>query len=405
MNAMIVYTIGLLCVAVLVAMVARRLHLPYTVGLVVTGIVLAVARLQTGALLTHDFIFDVILPPLLFEAALSLHWRELRRDMLPILTLSTLGVLISAAVVTAGMTFFLHWTLAPALVFGVSIAATDPIAVIAMFKDTGIKGRLRLLVESESLFNDGAAAVLFALTLAWAEGSSGGAAALSGTLPLLATMIGGGIGIGLACGAAAIVLIGRTADYLVETTVTTVAAYGSFLLAEHFQFSGVLATVATGLLMGNLGILKDSEQDILSADGRRFVLAFWDFGAFIANSLVFLLIGLAVASIPFASLGWPALLATIALVSVARALTVYPLCQLFRRSRWAIPLAEQHVLWWGGLRGALALALALALPEGFAHRTDILIAAFGVVVFSVIGQGLTMPWLLRRLGFIAGSKD
>ena len=157
MDTTLTHTVGYLGVAILVAIIARRMHLPYTVGLVVAGVGITVAGLETGATLTHDFIFDVILPPLLFEAALSIHWRELRRDMLPVVTLSTLGVVISAVVVAAGMVKFLAWPPAPALVFGVLIAATDPIAVLAMFKDTGIKGRLRLLVESESLFNDGVA--------------------------------------------------------------------------------------------------------------------------------------------------------------------------------------------------------------------------------------------------------
>ena len=144
-------------------------RLPYTVGLVLTGIALAVTGLETGAMLTHDFIFDVILPPLLFEAALSIRWRELRRDLFPIVVLSTLGVVISASAVAAGMARVLSWPAAAAIVFGVLIAATDPIAVLAMFKDTGVKGRLRLLLESESLFNDGVAAVLFALVLAWGQ--------------------------------------------------------------------------------------------------------------------------------------------------------------------------------------------------------------------------------------------
>src|ERR1017187_4468717 len=398
MDIILTRTIGLLGVAILVAIIARRLRLPYTVGLVITGIGLAIARLQTGAMLTHEFIFDLILPPLLFEAALSMHWKELRRDMLPILTLSTLGVLISAVFVATGMVYFLNWPLTPALVFSVLIAATDPIAVIAMFKDTGIKGRLRLLVESESLFNDGVAAVLFALILTW--GTNGESIAAGAVTRVLVLMAGGGILVGLACGRVAIALAGRTSDYLVETTVTAVAAYGSFLLAEHFHFSGVLATVAAGLLMGNLGVLRESEEQVLSSSGRTFVVAFWNFAAFIANSLVFLLIGLSVANIPFEGLGATALLSTIGLVLVGRALTVYPLCLLLRHSTWAIPTKEQHILWWGGLRGALALALALALPPNFDHRNEILIAVFGVVVFSVVVQGLTMPWLLRRLGFL-----
>jgi monovalent cation:H+ antiporter, CPA1 family len=402
MDITLTRTVSLLGVAIIVAIIARRLRLPYTVGLVITGIGLAVARLDTGAMLTHDFIFEVVLPPLLFEAALSIDWSELRRDLVVVLTLSTLGVVISAVVVGAGIMHFLGWPAAPALIFSVLIAATDPIAVIAMFKDTGIKGRLRLLVESESLFNDGVAAVLFALALTWAQAADGGAITTAVVARELALMAGGGVFVGIAVGWAAIVLAGRTSDHLVETALTAVAAYGSFLLAEYFHFSGVLATVAAGLLMGNLGVLRES--NILSPDGRASVVAAWEFAAFIANSLVFLLIGLRVASIPFTGLGATALSVAIGLVLVGRVFTVYPLCLLFRRSAWAIPMREQHVLWWGGLRGALALALALALPPSFPLHDEILIVTFGVVVFSVVAQGLTMPLLLRKLGFLPQKK-
>lgn len=392
------HTISLLGVAILVAMLARRLSLPYTVGLVVTGIGLAVTRLETGAMLTHDFILDVILPPLLFEAAINIHWRPLSRDMLLVLTLSTLGVIVSAAFVAAGMAFLLSWPAMPALVFGVLIAATDPIAVIALFKDIGVTGRLRLLVESESLFNDGVAAVLFGLTLTWTQSLQG--ASMSGAMVALtlAKVVGGGVLIGIACGLVAIAFAWRTSDHLVETALTAVAAYGSFLLAESFHLSGVLATVAAGLLMGNLGVLiEDEGRAALSSQGREFVIAFWEFAAFIANSLVFLLIGLRVAGMAFADVGWAIVPVATLLVLAGRAVSVYPLCLPFARSRWAVPMREQHILWWGGLRGALALALALALPISLPFNNDILIATFGVVTFSVVVQGLTMPMLIRRL--------
>jgi CPA1 family monovalent cation:H+ antiporter len=400
MDAIARSTVSLLVVATLVAIVARRLSLPYTVGLVVTGIALALAQFTTSPVLTHDFIFDVVLPPLLFEAALHIRWHELKRDLLPVLTLSILGVVVAALVVAAGMAYLLNWPIAPALVFGVLIAATDPVAVIAMFKDTGIRGRLRLLVESESLFNDGVAAVLFGLVLAWASSSGVTTASAASVALALGVTSVGGIVIGLAVAAVTLVVAGRTTDHLTETMLTTVAAFGAFLLAERLHCSGVLATVAAGLLTGNVAVQDGRKWKILSDEGREFLVAFWDFGAFVANSFVFLMIGMTVARIPFAALGTTALLVAIGLVLAGRFLSVYPLCWLFRGTRRAIPLREQHVIGWAGLRGALALALALALPPSMPFHDEVLIAAFGVVVFSIVVQGLTMKPLLRGLGLL-----
>ena len=401
MDVVIGQMLALMVIAIFVAIVARRLSLPYTVGLVLAGAALAISRYDTGVRLTHDIIFDVILPPLLFEAAINIPWHELRRDMVPVLVLSILGVVISAIVVSLGMAWLLGWPFASALVFGVLIAATDPVAVIAMFKDTGLGGRLRLLVESESLFNDGVAAVLFGLALTWAQGQTG--STLDAIWSLVA-ITGGGIALGLATGALGIVIAGRTGEHMVEAAVTGVAAYGAFLAADALHVSGVLATVSAGLLMGSAGIRGSASRWGLSGQGKVFVLELWDFAAFIANSLVFLLIGLAVARVPFEQVGWGTLAAAIALVSIGRAATVYPLSQLFARSRWKIDVRKQHVLWWGGLRGALALALALALPSTLPLRDEIVIASFAVVVFSVLVQGLTMTPLMRCLGLLPTAQ-
>ena len=223
MDVVIGQTLALMVIAIFVAIAARRLALPYTVGLVLAGAVLAFSRHDTGLRLTHDIIFDLILPPLLFEAAINIPWRELRRDMTPVLILSIAGVVISAAVVAFGMTWLLAWPFASALVFGVLIAATDPVAVIAMFKDTGLGGRLRLLVESESLFNDGVAAVLFGLALTFAQGQAQGP--LQGGWSLL-TVSGGGVALGLAVGLLAILVAGRTGEHMVEAAVTGVGGKG-----------------------------------------------------------------------------------------------------------------------------------------------------------------------------------
>ena len=399
MDRVIASGIELLGVAMAVAIVARRLALPYTVGLVATGLALALARLPLDLTLTHDVLFEVILPPLLFEAALSISWRELKRDLAPVLALSTVGVLVGAGVVAGGLVWALAWPPAPALAFGALIAATDPIAVIAMLREAGVKGRLRLVIESESLFNDGAAALLFALILP--------ALTLSGAPTPLAiaaqTLLigGGGVAVGAAFGGLAIALAGRTDDHLVETALTAVVAFGSFLIAERIGASGVLATVAAGLVMGNLGVLAPSDgRFALSAQGRQSVVVFWEFAAFVANSLVFLLIGLAMAEAATrgAGIGAGAIAVVVGLALAGRAATVYLIALAFAPTRWALGWRRAHFLWWSGLRGALALALALSLPADAPYRDQILVGAFAVVAFSALVQGLTAGLLLRALG-------
>ncbi len=399
MDQMLTQIIGLLIIAVLVALAARWLKLPYTVGLVGVGIILAATQSPADLQLTPDFIFEFILPPLLFEAAINIHWRELKRDLTIVLSLAIFGTVIAAAVIAAGLAM-LGWPLKSAAMFGILIAATDPVAVIAMFKDNGVGGRLRLLTESESLFNDGVAAVLFVLALGWA---TDGDISAAHDIEVFLITVGGGIFLGALCAGAALAIAGHTADHLVESTITAVTAFGSFQLAQHFQCSGVLATITAGMLVGNFGVLAGDDQSRMTAQGRDFALALWEFIAFIANSLVFLLIGITVAKIPFSQLGFSALGGIILLVLLGRAAGVYPLSFLFNKTRHAVSFGEQHVLWWGGLKGALGLALALALPDTLPMRNEILIATFGVVSFSIIAQGLTMPLVLKRFGFIGAG--
>jgi Na+:H+ antiporter len=379
----------LLLIAALVAIVARRVRLPYTVGLVAAGSVLALFPFGSGLTLTRELIFTAFLPPLVFEAALYLSWKELRRDLAVILVLATVGVVVSAGVTAAGMRYLVGWEWQAALLFGALIAATDPVSVIATFKEAAVQGRLRLLVEAESLFNDGTAAVLFSVVLVAAEG--GASDGLSVTRALAATVLGGLFWGGIV-GGGVLVLAGRTDDHLVEITFTTIAAYGSFLLAEHFHTSGVLAALTAGILIGNLGSLGS-----ITDRGREAVEAFWEYVAFVSNSLIFLLIGVRLAHQPFQTFLTPVLVG-IALVILGRALAVYPCCLLFARSDRRVSLPHQHVLFWGGLRGALALALALGLPASIPRREAITTVAFAVVAFSVMVQGLTITPLLRALG-------
>ena len=381
----------LLFVSALVAMLTRRLHLPYTVGLVLAGMALYFSHVYIKWHLTKDLIFSVFLPPLVFEAALFIHWRDLKKELPVVTLLATAGVVLAAAVTAVGMHYALAWDWGSAIVFGVLIAATDPVSVIATFKESKAHGRLRTLIESESLLNDGTAAVAFVAALGVIAGGHETVLSIGGAL--FVTIIGGVL-IGGIIAYLFMLLAGRTPDYLVEITFTTLAAYGSFFVAEHFRCSGVLAALTAGLVVGNF-----RSSGSISAAGRHALGPFWEYVAFVANSLIFLLIGAQEAQQHFKGLWVPVLLA-IALVTLGRAATIYPLCALFARSRLKVDMRHQHVLFWGGLRGALALALSLSLPEDFPRRDLIVVITFGVVAFSVFAQGLTITPLLRRLGQI-----
>ncbi len=386
----------LLFVSSLVAMVTRRLKLPYSVGLVIAGLALALLPFGFDMPLTPELVFTVFLPPLIFEAAIQIPWKPFRRELPLLLLLVTLGVVMAAGIVAAGMHYLIGWSWLGAAFFGILIAATDPVSVIAMFKTVKVEERLHLLVESESLLNDGVAAVGYALLLAVAAGGETSALGMSGKLLFVSL---GGIAAGAAVAGPLLLIAGRTTDHLVEITLTTLAAFGSFLLAEHFHMSGVLAALTAGLIVGNVGWMGS-----ISDSGRPAVLSFWEYIAFLANSVIFILIGGAEASVPILPvLGAAAVAAVLALIG--RAASVYPVAALFRRGALAVPAGYQHILWWGGLRGALALALALALPHSVAERSEIISVAFAVVAFSIFVQGLTMEPLMRRLGLIRDPEQ
>jgi CPA1 family monovalent cation:H+ antiporter len=381
----------LLFVSAMVAMLTRRVRLPYTVGLVLAGMALYFFHVSIKWHLSKDLIFSVFLPPLVFEAALFIHWQEFRKELPVVTLLATVGVGLSATVTALGMHYLLAWDWASAVVFGVLIAATDPVSVIAAFKESKGHGRLRILIESESLLNDGTAAVAFVAVLGVLSGGHATVASVSGAL--FVTIIGGAA-IGGAIAYFFMLLAGRTPDYLVEITFTTLVAYGSFFVAEHYHCSGVLAALTAGLVVGNF-----RTSGSISAAGRHALGPFWEYLAFVANSLIFLLIGAREAQQHFEGL-WIPVTVAIVLVTLGRAVAVYPLCAVFVRTRLKVAARHQHMLFWGGLRGALALALALSLPDDLPQHDVIITLTFAVVAFSVFVQGLTITPLLLRPGRI-----
>ena len=382
----------LLLIAAIVSMLVRRLNLPYTVGLTFAGIAIALFSLDIDIPFTKEVIFSAFLPPLIFEAAFAMHWRELKRNFGVVVSLATVGVVISIAITTAGLFYIVGWPLLPALILGVLISATDPVSVIATFKEAGVGGRLRLLVEAESLFNDGTVAVIFGVAVA-AVGATEALTFGGVALTFLKTVFGGIVCGGLV-GYGAVLLAGRTDDHLVEITFTSIAAYGSFLLAEHFHLSGVLATLTAGVIVGNVGSLG-----AITDRGHEAVESFWEYVGFVANSLIFLLIGIRLAKVNVLA-EWLPVLVTIVFVTLGRAVAVYGVTAGWTRSSQRVSLPHKHILFWGGLRGALALALALGLPENLPLRAEIITVAFAAVAFSVIVQGLTVTPLLRYLGEI-----
>lgn len=385
-----------LLMSAVIAMLARRFQLPSSVSLLVSGFLLARLPLAPQLTLTHDLIFNGLLPPLIYEAALFLPWRELRRNLALVTSMASLGLVLAATTTALGLHLLLDWPLLPAASFAVLIGATDPVSVIASFKEARIGGRLRLLIESESLFNDGTAAVLFGLLASLGQGVMPSAA---GIALETARVVAGSIGCGVLVALLLRQLARQSDDPMVALTLSVVVAYGAFMVAEHFALSGVLSTLAAGLVMAGEGAPSGP------ADGARLALeTFWEFAAFVANSLVFLLIGMAEARQDFQGMLLPAC-GAIVLVLAGRACAIYPLAACFAHTRQRLPWADQHLMVWGGLRGALGLALALSLPAALPLREQIVSLTFAVVAFSVLVQGLSFPPLLRRLQDRVGEEQ
>jgi len=392
----------LLIIAAAVAVVARRVGVPYIIGLVLVGLVVGLALHLDSLRLSSDLVFYVFLPILLFEGAYNLEATLLRDQWRRIAVLALPGVFVAFGLTAVGVHVLggLAWSVA--LLFGALIAATDPVSVVSLFRKLGVSERLTTLVDAESLFNDGAAAVLFAVVVAVVV--DGRAFSAGWAVGAFLWMSIGGVAVGFAVGYGASWLHRRLDDHLIEITLSTIVAYGSFLLAQSLGMSGVVACVTAAIILGNLG-----RRRTMNPVTRVTLTTVWDFAAFIANSLIFLLIGLSVKlELILDNVG--IVFVAFFVVLAARAVTVYGFGALARLFRTGPPLSWQHVLVWGGLRGTIALALVLSVPAAATGRSELVTVTFGVVLLSLLVQGLTMPWLTRRLGLAgqarsAGERD
>ncbi|MFT3841930.1 MAG: cation:proton antiporter [Myxococcaceae bacterium] len=379
----------LFVVATGVAVIARRFGLPYTVALVLAGLALGALENFKGPELTPELLFTFILPGLLFEAAFHIDFELFWKSKLGIIGLALPGVAAGVAI-TAALLGLAVPTLGfiAALVFAAVTAATDPIAVVALFKSVGAPARLTVLVDGESLLNDGTGMVLFTVVLAMATGAATGL--LQGTLDFV-RIAGGGALIGLTIGWLGARLTQRLDDPMVEITLTVLVAYGSFVAADRLHLSGVIATVVAGMLFGNQAVKKAMSPSTLVA-----VKSFWEYVAFALNSIVFLLIGLEVRLTALLASAPAILLAYLAMM-LARAAIVFGASLVLRKTQERFSRQWAAVITWAGLRGALSMVLALSIPASLPYRELLVNMTFGVVVLSIVVQGLTMRPLMKWL--------
>ncbi len=387
----------LLLVASAAVVVAALVHVSYTLVLLVLGLVLGAADLLPDVTPSSEVILLVFLPPLIFQAAFEMDMPTLWSVRTGVLMFALPGVLLAAAVGGALVHwgFGMPWTLA--LLFGALISATDPVSVLATFKSLGVSERLRVLVEGESLLNDGTALVLL-VTLTTA--ATGVITAPEAVLDFAVAVVGG-IVIGVVIGWVAHFIIATVDQHLTEMAVSVGVAYGAFLAADSLEVSGVLATIAAAMVLGWLG---RSRGWVFSERSHDVLADLWDFLAFVANACLFLLIGLEVSVAGLREQPSAVVWGVVAAL-VGRAVVAYGGGFALRWLRFPVSLPERHVLFWGGLRGAVALAGVLSLPSDFPRRDELLAMTYGAVLFTLIAQGITIGPLVRRLGLAEPRTD
>ncbi len=399
-----------LLVASVVGMAAQRLRLPYTVSLVLAGLGLAVLKgwlapeWDPGLHLSPELLFLVLLPVLVFEAAFHMELEQFRANWRAILALAVPGVL-SGILLTVG----LGWTALAALgaapdwrtllLVATILAATDPVGVLALLREAGAPRRLAIVMEGESLLNDAVAIVAFGVVLVAVGAEPGHHLSAGWALRFLGWELGGALLVGGALGLGLSWLTAQVDDHLIEITLTTIAAFGSFVIADLVHASGVIACLVAGVLSGNFGA-----EYGMSPTTRVAVTSFWEYAAFAANSIVFLLIGLEI-SVPRLAARWIPVVAVWLVLLAARAAFVGLVLPLVRDPARRPPEGFGWVLTWGGLRGGVAMVLALSVPRSFPARAEVVDLVFGVSLLTILVQApLTRP-LLRRFGLLRSVED
>ncbi len=393
----------LFLISSIVAVAAKRFNLPYTVALMAVGLILGTIKIFQSPQINREILYAIFLPGLIFESAIHIKISDFFKNIWIILFLVIPGVVLSTILSAAALIFFasyieslkeIDWN--AALLFGAAVAATDPISVISIFKTLGAPKRLRLLIESESLLNDGTSIVIFLLLLNYIVNKNFSIDTMFTDFALIG---GGGVLVGIVIGVFASYAMKNIDDPMIIITITTIAAYGSFLIADKMNLSGVMSTVATGLICGYRGFSNDIFPSIKIATET-----FWEYVSFALNSIIFLLMGFTIKLKILISL-WPAIVLAYISVLISRAFLVILGWGIFYPTKSRIPFSWAAIIWWGGLRGALSMILALSIPDNFAFKDIIIAMVFGVVLLSIFIQGLTATTFLKALKIVPPKDE
>ncbi len=392
----------LLLIALTVIFITRRLAVPYTLGLVVVGLLISLFGPAQGIQLTPDLVLFVFLPALLFEGAWSISVERLRKNWLTIFLLAVPGLLLSLVLIALLLHLFTGLAWADAFLLAAILSPTDPVAVLGLFRQLKVNEDLSTIIEGESLFNDGVAGALYQACLALVLIAVRGQTLTTGQalwlgLGTLVLQAGGGSLTGIIIGFLISRFVKFIDDPLIETTITIVAAYGAYLLADFLHLSGILAVIITGLILGSYGRSMG-----MSERTREVVDDFWSIAAFIVNALLFLLVGVQLNPTGFFAGGGIGSLLLIAGLSIIAVLLARLVMTLLLPSRLLTVPRRYLRLWrftlfWSGLRGALSLALVLAIPLNVPSHNVLIFATYAVVLFTLLVQGVSLRWIVKPL--------
>jgi monovalent cation:H+ antiporter, CPA1 family len=370
-----------------------RLRVPYTVWLVIAGLAIGLVPHPHAIEMSPGIVLFVFLPPLLFAGGWGMDTTELRSNWAPVTLFATFGVALSIAISAAALAYLARVPMQTALIFGAIVAATDPVAVLALFRALRANRTIQTIVEAESLFNDGTSVVAFTALLAASSGT--GAVGWRGAAWDLVLVTAGGVAVGAVIGYAVRLLIRFIANHPLFVALLTIgAAYGAYFAAGSLGVSGIMAVIFAAIVIGGSRSLAR-----LAPEGRAAIGTFWSVLAFAANSIVFLLIGLSIHVGDFVA-EWPYVLLGVASVLISRPVMVRALAPFSALLGCPLTSRWQNAIAAAGMRGALSMALVLSLPEDFPSRSLLVSMVFAVVLFTVVVQGVLLEPLLRAMGLI-----